>query len=385
MRILHILDSASRQCSPIALELIAAAIAHRETDPDHRVWLMGHMPDAWLGDMGHDPRVERLAAPYGRAMLAAVGAACKRSELGPVDGVQCWSLGAVALAHTLMPRTDKVWVLTTPPEARTMESLQKMLRRMPGLAAMLRVVSLSRVWQDALASLPGVGVEYVEPDTSAMTAGSDTASATSPDRPLVVAMISDDPTNTQGDARLGIMALGIACRVLQARRGSGSAAIEHELWVHPRQAFRREAEVLLERFGGTWRLVQEARVMRPWTLEGAVDVAMLPCGLGVAGWYAAKAGLAMAVEADADVGDGSIWKQSVLGVAGRQRDWAAALSRLLSERDDPGEGVALRKRLGESARRTAARTHEPDRRGQPWQNLWHGVRSSRTSFAQQES
>lgn len=371
----------------MTLRLIASAMAQdlAATTSDHHLWLMGHVHDDWLGNLRNDPRVERLAAPYGRAMLGAVGAACRRSQLGTIDGVQCWSLGAVALAHTLMPRTEKVWVLTVPPRGRTLDTFKKMLRRMPGLAVTLRVVSLSRAWQDVLASLPGVRVEWMQPDPTTDVRLPEASKSKRSDRPCVVAMLCDDLTDPRCDARMGIMALGIACRVLQARRGAGAARIEHELWVHPEQAFRREAQTLLEKFGGTWRLVQESRVTRPWMLGGEVDVAMLPCGMGVAGWYAAQAGLPIAVAADADVDERSIWDQAVLRVEGGQRNWAAVLCRLLSEREVADEGATLYEHLIAATRQVLDQQIEQAASKRPWRALWQASDKAPSNTAHQGS
>lgn len=361
MRILHILDSKSRQCSPITLRLIASAIdaSGDAAVLEHTVWLMGHMPDDWLGSLAGDPRVEKLNAPFGRAMLATVSAVGRKSELGHVDGIQCWSLGALALAHTLFPLTEKVLMITTPPGGRWADQLRGMLARLPGLSATLRVVSLTRTWQRELASMPGLAIQAMRPGIVTQPIDEQSGTERDPDRPLTVAMFSDDPADPRCDTRVGIMALGIACRVLQARReasGRVGEPIEHQLLVHPLQAFRREAQVLLERFGGTWRLVQDARVSRPWDLGGEVDVAMLPCGLGVCGAWAASRGMAMAVATDADVtaeadprGGGDVWADAVYKVAGGQRAWAAAMTMLLSEKDEDDQGVALRRRLGQQA------------------------------------
>ncbi|HEX7008799.1 MAG TPA: hypothetical protein VF184_02385, partial [Phycisphaeraceae bacterium] len=272
--------------------------------------------------------------PRSQAMLGWL-ALRRRMRSAPLpDVMHCWSAGALNLVNRCWPRLPRVLTLVEPPQPQEMPLLRRLLRYSaapvrvitprPSVAQGLRTVGVPA---DLVYTLPSVlapaGLEPSASDRQAIRQswGLD-------DSTHVVALLDAPPVG--GDAVTAAMASGLAWESLAAKGSQPPLAVV----VHPLQPRRMQVQVMFERLGKPFRIIQDARLACPWRMLAGCDAALTigPAagGLGVA--WAQALGCPVVAEPTLDtlaqIGHEA---SGLIAADGRPRSLAYQLHRLLGD------------------------------------------------------
>lgn len=284
MHVLHLIDDASPQATPVTLAWMAATMS-LPVDASVDVDTQQHTAEALL--LGGDelgqaarfadlPNAQRQHVPFGRAVAGFPAFARKTRGLQRPDLVHCWSVGSLIAAAIRYPLVPRLLTLTVWPTTKTARALRQASTLMNPRKLHLHVPHPS--WQTQLTHCgfthrsvhvlppmvnPGL-LDQAEP----VAVLRERWQAEPEDR--VVALLSH-PT-TAGNATTGVLELGIACLLLAYRQNHNC---RHILLVHPQQRRRLPAEQMVREFGGTWRVVQDAELAAPWRVLPGADAAMV--------------------------------------------------------------------------------------------------------------
>lgn len=282
MRILHLIDAASPQACPTTFALLADSLG-RLGHTEQRVLLLGGKALACAAKAGGIEDARRAGVPFGRAVLGWAAVRRAARGMGAFDLIHCWSVGALAAASLVRPRTPRVLTLTAPPSPSAARWLRLLTGDMPGRALLLPISNTVR----AAALCAGVDpalVHVLRPslDMAKVQAGRRDAlrrrwgiseTDANANRIKVISILSDPPAAM--DAQIAHMAVGLTDEAYALQPG-GRRDDAPILWllVHPDQLHRARAEQVAQDIGRFDRVIQEPIAARPWDVLPGCDLAL---------------------------------------------------------------------------------------------------------------
>jgi hypothetical protein len=347
LKVLHLIDAASSTVNAQAVAMVRDAMVGDDTLAGD-VLLIGGTAFGQLGAAAGIETCHRVGAGGRHPWVVWPAIAHRLRTIGPVDVLHCWSTWSLKLARCCAPQTPKVLTLTDAPTAVTLRWLSAIMRRRS--ADGISIICSYQALADTLvtAGVPAQRTCVIEP-------GLDVARLSGVDRPAirhawqidsqtttVVALLSDQPDSAD------TMAATMAAAMVAASLDSSQSL---RLLIHPHQRYGLCARRLVVGMGLPDLLIQEARLIRPWSVLPACDAALVlhPGASGLSGAWAMAAGVPTIADRSVMPLGWATHEQSALLVdrAG-QAELAYMLQRLLRE---PRLGVELARSAREAVRR----------------------------------
>ncbi|MFN3168383.1 MAG: hypothetical protein ACE37H_15095 [Phycisphaeraceae bacterium] len=253
-RVLHLLDEQPGLSSAMAMRLSADAARWDGDADDRHAWLLiggESMRDAAASAGVHPDRVRLMPRPD-RVRKLVPGAMRKiKALMSRADRVECWTVGAAALAsglgcETAVPRFGQAALC--------------------GYAG--RVIAECVKHATAVSE----GAEGVGPrQSSDRTRDAIRRSWGVEDGTFIVALLADHPARV--DAREAFMATAFAFETLAAARAERG---DVRLLCHPNALGRNDACELAELLRQPQLVLQDARALAPWSVLTGCDIAVAP-------------------------------------------------------------------------------------------------------------
>ncbi|MAE66030.1 MAG: hypothetical protein CMJ18_17295 [Phycisphaeraceae bacterium] len=291
LRILHIVDGEEGASSVPLLQLIREGQVGMH-DVDQRVLLVG---GAALRRRAAEAGLEGCTmrgAPGGRAWISPTSFQRAVRDMGDVDLVHCWSVGAWSASALMLRAMPRVLTVSAPVSRRVAHWLRVM--GCPQRAAVLAVSSTIRGQLLGAGSDPA-SVHVLRPglDLGRVEHGARAALRSQweiDDATPVVALLDDPPARTGADG--ATMAASLA-------RAAAGAADGLRLVVHPDQPRLGPARHMMDRVGANGFHLVDRRIEAPWRVLPGCDVALIlgDGGGGLALLWAMAANVPIVAEA----------------------------------------------------------------------------------------
>lgn len=287
MRVLHILDAAGRQTSPVMLAMISAGLG-RMGQTEQQVLLCGPtrlrrmMQADDLNDFAAATAVH--AVPQSRSWSAWRSLGRLVRQHGPFDVIHAWSIGALAVSTLLFRDIPRLCTLTIEPTSRTAHWLRMLCLEAsrsgaptiltPTSATIARALLSAGAPQANVAVLrPGIDLSWIQSDQRDSLRQSWGIEPQADKQTKVFALLSDP--HEDADAYFAAMSINIA----QESRPN----VDCRLLAHPDQRLSRPARRMLRDTRGVDRIIFEPQLSAPWRVLPGCDavLALGPSGGGL--------------------------------------------------------------------------------------------------------
>ncbi len=270
MRVLHLIDAASRQATGTCLAMLGESSRAIGADSSNVMLLGGRRLREAARAAGIENPIS-VGVPYGRAVLGLAGVSRATRGLPVPDVVHCWSVGALAVAAALFRNQPKLLTITAPLSARQVLLLRALALEKSGslgflpISSTLRHTLISRGVAPASAQVlrPGIDMSRVRHESRRALRESWGVQDASD---WVIALLNDPP----GACESALAAM--TCVLIDD--SVATKPVRPRVLVMPGQTHRLAAQRLLESLGKGVCLIQEARLDRPWQVLPGCDAAL---------------------------------------------------------------------------------------------------------------
>ncbi len=270
MRVLHLIDASSPQATATTLALMAQSLG-RLGDTDQHVFLLGGRGLKDAADAAGLHPASVLGTPFGKAVLGWPKVNRSIKNLGRIDLVHCWSIGALSLTAIKLRTIPRVLTLTTVPTPRSVRWLRMVLRETQGQTVLLSISSTIR--RGLLGGgLPESTVHVLRPAIDMGMVDHDSRSTlrrqwgVRGDKTKIIALLGD--TAHDADALAASKALNMVAD------SSAMDGLDPRLLVRHDQINRQRIETVMRHLHKQYRIIQEPRMACPWSVLPGCDLAV---------------------------------------------------------------------------------------------------------------
>jgi len=334
MRVLHLIDAVGPQANETSLALLQDSL-DRVGGVEQHVLLLGsgrlRKQAAAVGIV----QASALAVPFGRAVLGWRVVQKYVEQLGGVDVIHCWSVGALSLATMLFRSTPRVLTLTVTPAPAAVKWLSILTRESQGSTVLLAMSATIRrglisggVAQEVAVLLrPAIDMSRVKPSSrSRWREKWGVEGSVESDTFKVLALLCDPPG--AADTLAASLAMGLASETVAVQ------GRKLRLLVHPDQVNRLRAQKVMRQIGREGQIIQEPGLARPWTVLPGCDLALIqgPSGGGLSLLWAMAANVPIVAEATYAVSEMIEDRHTaLLAQLGVPKSMAARITQLLGD------------------------------------------------------